>query len=98
VGFFGVLLLALLPAHLGQKTVKPPGWPALLHRADGSTEEIRWIEFKANDPDSSKWQYVIERKQPDGTWARATISYNDLARNGVTMEFRNVTGGARKKP
>jgi hypothetical protein len=69
-----------------------------LERTVALTEEIRWIEFKANDPDSSKWQYVIERKRPDGTWARATVSYHDLARNGATLEFRNVTGGAQKKP
>ncbi|MGD0093348.1 MAG: serine/threonine-protein kinase [Planctomycetota bacterium] len=92
-GFFGVLLLAFLVG----RPKPPPGQPAWLHKADGSTEEIRWVEFKANDTDSSKWKHVIQRKRPDGAWEPETISHQDFVRNVTTLQFQERADGAQKK-
>ncbi|MCY3023495.1 MAG: hypothetical protein NTW87_31330 [Planctomycetota bacterium] len=100
-GFFGVLILAFCLARPKGKSAETPpptpGQPALLHKRDGTSEEVRWIGFKAGGPDSSKWQHVIERRRPDGTWARVTVPHGELIQSDDTLEFLPVPGGAQKK-
>jgi len=88
-GFFGVFFLvfflAVLKGEDQKSRQKFSGQAALARKFDGGSEEVRWIEFKADDPDSSQWFHVIERRQPDGTWQRGTVSHEDL--KGSTESF-----------
>ncbi|HYG75351.1 MAG TPA: serine/threonine-protein kinase [Planctomycetota bacterium] len=81
-GFFGVFFLvfflAVLKGSEQPQKQKPAGQPVLARKVDGGSEEIRWIEFKADDADPARWYHVIERRQPDGSWQRATVSHQDL--------------------
>jgi serine/threonine protein kinase len=90
VGFFGVLAIVFVIALLARKNKGPESWTGQLathKKANGTTEEIRWIEFKS-DPDPAKWQDVIERRQPDGTWQRATVPHSEFAGKNDTLEFQ----------
>jgi serine/threonine protein kinase len=102
-GFFGVLILGvvLIGLRAARNRAQPaelPSQPALLRRADGSTEEIRWLRFKAGAEDPSDWQHVIERQQADGTWVRTTVRHGELLHNGDTLELLTPAGGAQTKP
>ncbi len=93
VGFFGVLAIVFVIAMLAQRNKRReenapwPGQLALHKKADGTTEEIRWVEFKTGDPDPAKWQDVIERKKADGSWERATVLHSEFAGKSDTLEF-----------
>ena len=111
-GFFGVFFLAYLvgrmrnqPAASGAKdganspvVATSPVQSAVLRHPDGAREEIRLIEFKGDDPNPSNWSYVVERRQSDGTWKRATISHRDFVRPGDTLEMMPGTTGTGSKP
>lgn len=110
-GFFGVFFAAYLVGRMkghdpagpaggggGPANPAPAAQPAVVRRADGSREEIRWIEFKADDPDPAEWYYVVERKQTDGTWKRATLSQREFARPGDTLELTPGSTGAPPRP
>jgi serine/threonine-protein kinase len=103
-GFFGVLFLVaflanLKPGGAPRPLSPPPGQPALLRKADGSREEIRWIEFKAGDADPSKWRHIIARRQPDGTWKQTAVPHRDFVQGNETLEFLPVPGASgSKKP
>lgn len=99
VSFFGVLFLVVIFAGIANRNKTPhtppappapwPGQTAIHKKADGTVaEEIRWIEFKGNDPDPAKWTDVIERKQPDGTWKQFTVPHSEFAGKGDVFEFK----------
>jgi tRNA A-37 threonylcarbamoyl transferase component Bud32 len=80
-----------------QPPISLPYQPAVLRHPDGGREEIRWVEFKGDDPNPSNWYYVIERRQPDGTWKRATVAHRDFIRAGDTLEMTAGNEAGAKK-
>jgi len=88
-GFFGMLIIvALLGNALSKKQqVKTPGQLVLKRNADGTEQEIRWIEFKADDSDVSNWYHVIERRKPDGAWEREWVPHRNFGRPNDVMDF-----------
>jgi serine/threonine protein kinase len=102
LSFFGVLVLVLVFAAIANRNKgaqpapvqqpQPAAWtgqPAVHKKSDGSVAgEIRWIEFKGNDPDPAKWTDVIERKQPDGTWKQFTLPHSEFIGKGDVFEFK----------
>ncbi|HEY3323578.1 MAG TPA: serine/threonine-protein kinase [Planctomycetota bacterium] len=96
-GFFGVLLLAFLFVRWrGGEPRQPSGHPVVLRKISGDSEEIRWIEFKAEGSDPSKWYHVIERQQPDGSWKRVTVPHQSLVRPDDTLELGPASEGAAR--
>ncbi len=94
LGFFGMIALAIFLAPRKRGGDVPPGktqWEGQVIRQKGrgteSGERMRWIEFKGNDPDPSKWHHVVEKQQPDGSWVRMTIPHAEFRARGESLEF-----------
>ncbi len=96
-GFFGVILLAFALTRLRTERVQTPAATALvLRHGNGSREEIRWVEFKAEGSKPSEWYYIIERKQADGTWKRERIPHAEFVNPDDTFELSPATKGTAK--
>ena len=95
-GFFAVLFIYFVFSSLLKNSppVPPvaPAWPGQWvtpYTPGGSGQKFRWVEFKGDDLDPSKWYHVIEERQAGGAFVRKTISHSEFMKTAGnhTLDF-----------
>ena len=69
---------------------KPPNVAHVQAMGSDGKEVFRWLGFRSKGSDPAGWVYVIERKQPDGTWKRQEMSeseFEKVAPPGTELRF-----------